>query len=364
MHPLLQDFAQGFSPPLVVTFFVAGLGYGLVTAPSSAAPGTDPGAPTGSPTPGGGSTGPAGATPSASPDEIRGLLAQGELRRARDLARAAGLAELHEQANLYVSLTSTIREGAFAKAKTFLVSPDDLGAVRQETDEAYWIEPMHGGEVAVPKDDAGRVVARDEAIALLQERLRAAQREADNGLAVHRQAFLAFRAGLRGLGVELLEAALRSKEGPILVDMFAGGGELARLHQARDRLAGEAGAPPPPPIPTPTPAQPDEPAQPAPTPVVTPAPSADPLDQDPAWTRAEASYREGLELYRGAFSASVEAGAPAVRASLQKFRAAQDLLDPLLEAGWDAAAQQRIERRYMELNSLVLDCTKRLGTGD
>jgi hypothetical protein len=372
---MLHDFAQGFSAPLVGIFVLGGLAFGVATAPTApAGPGADatpaptPGAtPTPSQPSGGLRPDEADLTPppagGASASDVRARLAAGELRLARAWAREAGLAELHEEAHLLWSLTRSVREGPFAKAERFLLVDETLGAIRQETDDAYWIEPIEGGEEAIEKDRRGlRELDRDAGLAELARSLQASRRDASNGLALHRLAFLAFRAGLRDLGVEVLRAALLTAEGPILVDMFAGSDdrELDRLHRARDLLAGEDVEPLVLAEPVPSPV---DTAQPPPTAAPAPSASADPLDQDASWRQAEAAYRQGLELYRSAFSASITAGSPAVRQAMTQFRQAQDLLDPMIDGGWDGRARQRIERRLIELNSLVLDCTKRLGTG-
>jgi hypothetical protein len=82
----------------------------------------------------------------------------------------------------------------------------------------------------------------------------------------------------------------------------------------------------------------------------------------PQWRAADTAYRTGLELYRSAFDTSVQRAAPTVRAALAQFRQAQDLLDALGQHMPEAADTYEVERRLVELNALVLDCTKRLGT--
>lgn len=375
----IERFARGFSAPFVLLALLSGGVTGWVTRepvaiaqvpPPPATPPdaeTPPDAPSpDTPPPDAEPSGPAATTRAS----VEALIAAGQLREARDAARAGGFADLEERAALLLAFTENVVLSGFGQADAaLLVTLDDgrevLGVPQGEAGGTLELETWDGEKLALTKPSIQQrktLRGREKAQALGQAltQARAALGAQPSGLSVHRLAFLALRGGDPASGTRLLLEALATQEGRILVDMF-GSGDFALLHRAREALTGGASPPPPPPQRPvePTPALPDPDPEPEP---VTPAPpprNADPLERDADWRRVEAQYREGLGLYRQAFGDSIQAGAPLVKGALKRFQQAQELLERLLDRYPD---EQRVEQRMIELNTLVLDCNKRLGT--
>jgi hypothetical protein len=363
----LQVFADGFSLPFVGLCALLGVGFGVAThhpsAPSEQQPDDGDGSGSGPHAgPNGGDDGREDPRQLESASEVQAALERGEFQRARDAARAGGYAELHERAQLFLALTRLNRPGPFATGEDFARITVDgaslVGVPRIEGSEFYLVL-VDGQEVEVGRSSAEtrEPVSREDALRSASNELRAtrvAMGDGVSGLAIHRLAFLAYSAELKELGTSLLTEALKSEEGAILVDMF-GEGDFAALHRARNRLAGLPAEPPPPVAPIqPDPVRPD-PVRPDPR----PQPAGDDLLDDPTWREADLAYRSGLELYRGSFEQSIRAATPAVRAALREFRRGQGLLNQLLDRHSD---DQRLENRMIELNALIIDCTKRQGT--
>ncbi|MCO5166362.1 MAG: hypothetical protein M9894_08360 [Planctomycetes bacterium] len=396
----LQVLAEGFSPPLVGLCVVAGVVLALAgrerppVDPDPAPPPRttdalgvdDPGASPAAPGDEGDPPGP------ATPAEVAALLDAGDFARAERRARAAGLDLLAERAHLLEVLTRGVKPGPLAGAAqvvrvTTVEGEALIGVVASEAADRVTLLLRDGREQTLPRAQVRQreALAPEAARRALDEALRrdrATLGPRPPGLALHRLAHHALAADLRGLGGRLLLEALRTPEGQVIVDMF-GVGDVDRLQAARRRLA-EAPAPPPDPgeetpgpiaaLPEPSPA----PATPAPTipAPVTPPPRPQPppeperprqVDREaihahPSWRAADTAYRTGLQLYRSAFDAPEGAAAPSIRAAMAQFRQAQDLLDRLIRELADAADSYDVERRAVELNALVLDCTKRLGT--
>lgn len=381
----VERFAQGFSAPAVLLALVAGGVTGWATRPPLAtAPGPGhAGTPDTPDTPvapdpleplepvGPDQPPPDAGAPSRA--EVEALIARGQLRQARDAAREAGFPDLDERATLLLAFTENVVPGAWGQADAALsVTLADgrtaLGVLQREAGQTLELEAWDGEKLELLKPDVkGRKVLRgsDKARALSEALAQARQAlgQKPSGLSVHRLAFLALRGGDTESGTRLLVEALSSNEGRILVDMF-GSGDFALLHRARDALLGGSSAPPPvaPPPPRPDPGpDPDLDPDLDPEPVRPPPPPAhgDPLERDADWRRVETQYREGLALFRQAFGASVQTGTPLVKGALKRFQQAQELLERLLDRYPD---EPRVEQRMMELNTLVLDCNKRLGT--
>lgn len=378
----VERFARGFSAPVVLLALVGGAVTGWATrGPEVAGPAPAPTTPAPPPVAppeelpgeqGGEQPGPQPA-PAATRADVEALLARGELRGAREQAQAGGFADLAERASLLLAFTENVVLGAWGQADAALrlttrEGKTVLGTLEREQGGTLELVTWDGERQALARDAIQeRTILRGaEKARALGEALRAA-REAlgasPSGLAVHRLAFLAFRGGDAASGTRLLIEALSSGEGTILVDMF-GSGDFALLHRARQALVGGGAAPPPPPPPPPvrpdpepitSPPPPDEEPPPRPR----PDPARDPLERDPDWRRTETLYQEGLALYKDSFGASVQAGAPMVKGALKRFQQAQELLDRLLSRFPDDA---RVEQRMMTMNTLVLDCNKRLGT--
>ncbi|MBX3466686.1 MAG: hypothetical protein KF878_07295 [Planctomycetes bacterium] len=395
---LLHVLAEGFSAPLVGLCVVAGVVVALAgrerppvgpDGPAVPATTTDPRRvdPT-TPTAHGSNDDADPATP-ATPEEVEALVGAGDFARAERRARAAGLVDLAERAHLLEVLTRGVKPGPLAAGPvvrvTTLEGEAHLGVVKEEAADRLVLVLRDGREAALPRAQVRQreALAPDAARRALDDairRERAALGAQPPGLALHRLAHHAISAGLRGLGGQLLLEALRTPEGQVIVDMF-GVGDVDRLHAARRGLAGAAApaalpdadpgpiaALPLPPTPTPAP---------TPTPTPTPAPTPRPpepeperprqidreaLHAHPSWRAADTAYRTGLQLYRSAFDAPDGSAAPSIRAAMAQFRQAQDLVDRLLRELPDAADSYDVERRAVELNALVLDCTKRLGT--
>lgn len=383
----LDVFARGFSLPLLGVFAIAGGLFGWATRPpAEAAAAADPADPA-DPAP----DGPPGVAPlpvgGATPADVEERLRAGELDTAYAWARRSGHAELAARAYLLRELAAVIEPSPIRAAETLVRAEAADGAV-------YLGAPVPGAQgadlivLACPDGSraeltAAEVVRTEElgpdagrrALEVAIRSERSAMGPEPSGLAIHHLAHQAFACGLGDLGVELLEEALATREGPILIDMF-GTGDVERLHTCRRAVFGAALADEPTeavdlaslpdedPAPTPDPSEPAAdvtPPSPPPPPAAEPTPSA--LEQDPMWQEANDFYRRGTSLYRRTFGASIRDGAPQVKAALREFREAQDLLDALVDA-YAGADRREIERRLQELNSLVLDCTKRLGAYD
>lgn len=372
----VERFARGFSAPAVLLALAAGGLTGWLTrepagaavspprptvpAPEGEVPATDEPAEEEAP------PGPEGRATRA---EVQELIRRGELRRARTAAEAAGYEDLGERAALLLALTENVVLGPWGQAETGLrcALRDGkvvLGAALSDEGEALELETWDGERLVLAKGDVTerkglRGGEKTRALAEALAQARAALGAEPSGLSVHRLAFFALRGGDRESGVRLLIEALTSREGRILVDMH-GSGDFPRLHRAREALAGEPGSQPPPPRPTPTPTPAPVPVEPEEEPPPEPArPSADPLMRDPDWQRVEALYRQGIGLYREAFGASIREGAAEVKQALARFQQAQELLERLIDRH---PGDEQIERRMIEINSLVIDCHKRLGT--
>jgi hypothetical protein len=421
---VLQILAEGFSAPLVGLCALAGVLVALAGRESPAAgpapsttervvkqPGT--GAPDEAPAETTGGVDEALPARPAAPAEVEELLAQGEFARAERWARASGpaLEPLALRAQLYEALTRGIKPGPLAGKQllrvTTLQGDVVLGAATNESADRLTLMLTDGRERTLQRaqlrqreplsPDAARR-ALDDAL----RRERGALGVRPPGLALHRLAHQAFASSLRPLGAQLLVEALRTPEGQIIVDMF-GTGDVDRLHAARRALLGLPPAEPVGPVaalpeptrpdPRPEPTRPDprpdvpepepEPLHEDPEPEPDPGPAQDPLRPDqrpdeyrppvpagsldaifdhPNWGAADTAYRTGLQLYRSSFDSALNVASPSIRAALAQFRQAQDLLDRLCRVLPDAADSHEVERRVVELNALVLDCTKRLGT--
>lgn len=375
---LLGYFADGFSPPLVGLCVLSGLAVGFLSAPSApaeAAPTreTQPETPDEPDVDAPDVDEPEGDGEPLSASEIERLIAAGDFEEAQEEAELAGERGLEEHAFLFATLTARIQPGPLASVKQLeevtVAGEQRIGRIKQEDAELLQLEGYDGTTIDLPAQGLAerRTLHGMEARRVLAERLRADRTKLGEvgGLTIHRYAFWAFRAGLRRLGTELLEEALRTDEGRVLVDMF-GSGDFERLQRARLVVCGTlpasgTGLPadPKPVRPDPKPVRPDpKPVRPDPTPV---QPGevviVDPLADDPDWQRAEAAYQSGVREYRAAFG---QVGSPRLKAAIKRFRAAQDLLDALLNK-YDGEPEQRIERRLVELNTLIYDCAKQGG---
>lgn len=350
--------------------------------------------------------------------ELEELLAGGAFARAEAWARASGAAlePFADRAQLFDSLTRGIKPGPLAGKQVLRVTTLQgevvLGVSTNESADRLTLMLTDGRERTLQRAQIRQrdPLAPDAARRALDDALRrerGALGVRPPGLALHRLAHQAFASALRPLGAQLLVEALRTPEGQIIVDMF-GTGDVDRLHASRRALLGlppaepvapvaalppepRPDAPPPRPGPAPAPIRqprpdpepeptPDEPqGDPGPAPVRDPEPlrpderpdeyrppapigSLDEVFAHPNWGAADTAYRTGRQLYRSSFDASLNLASPSVRAALSQFRQAQDLLDRLCRELPVAASSHEVERRVVELNALVLDCTKRLGT--
>ncbi|MCA8922907.1 MAG: hypothetical protein KDD82_13920 [Planctomycetes bacterium] len=381
---LLGFLAEGLSPPLLGLCVLAGLGVGFLSAPSApaATPSATPDAPPvdDDADPDGGDAGDDGDAgedadggddadgPPLGAAELKRMIAAGEFAEAEREAERAGEVALQEEAHLLAALTARIQLGALASAKELeeikVADQVHVGLVKQEDADLVQLVRYDGAPIDLPAKglELRRTLHGMEARRVLAERLRA-DRDAlgeVGGLTIHRYAFWAFKAGLRRLGTELLGEALRSEEGRVLVDMF-GSGDFERLQRARLVVCGALPAPGtgiPKPQPQPVTPDPEPDADPRPEPDPGPVTSADPLAEDAAWLKAEAAYTAGVRYYRASYG---EVGSPGLKRAIERFRAAQDLIDPLLDR-YTGEPAQRIERRLVELNTLIYDCAKQGGT--
>lgn len=408
---VLGMLAEGFSGPLVFVAALVGVGGALLTRPAPAAPSGGDDAPpplvvteVGPATPAtdeapGEEVPPTGATAA----EVEALLAAGDHERAERWATASGRAPLAVRARLLASLAKGGPPGPVARGPVVQVTTLDgavhLGAVRAEDDGQLVLIGRDGHEVRLQRAQVRERKALDPAAAAraLDQALLADRRalgDAPSGLVLHRLALQAFSCGARSVGTTLLVDALVSAEGGIIVDMF-GEGDVEALHRAREALvkarAGGATAEPdtevvavatptprpdratdrPPPRPStsrpPPRPRPDEPGP-------GPEPSTDEhvetvyvnsVDDDvvahPTWVASDAAYRTGLELYRKGAALPIQSAAPSVRGAMRQFRLAQDLLEKLSTEMPESPDTFHFGRRIQELNSLILDCQKRLG---
>lgn len=406
---VLGMLAEGFSGPLVFVAALVGVGGALLTRP--APPVTTEDAP---PPLGVTEVGP--ATPStddvpgeevppttATAAEIEALIAAGDHERAERWATASGRAPLAVRARLLGSLAKGGPPGPVAKGPVVQVTALDgsvhLGAVRSEDDQQLVLAGRDGHEVRLQRAQVRERKALDAAAAAraLDQALladRSALGDRPSGLVLHRLALQAFSCGARTVGTTLLVDALVSAEGGIIIDMF-GEGDVDALHRAREALvkarAGGATSPDPEvvamdpdpaPRPRPTPATDRPPPRPATT---RPPPRPDPSDpgpepstdehvetvyvnsvdddvvSHPTWVASDAAYRTGLELYRKGAALPIQSAAPSVRGAMRQFRLAQDLLEKLSTEMPESPDTFHFGRRVQELNSLILDCQKRLG---
>lgn len=376
----IERFARGFSAPAVLLALVAGGVTGWITREPAGAAVPPPG-------PAAGGSKPTEPDPTEEPDEetppepvarlgreeLERLIRVGELRQARQQAEASGHDDLAERAALLLALSENIVLGSWGQAETALRcglrgGKVVLGTPLSEAGDTLELEAWDGERQAIPRPTieerktlrgAEKARALSEALAQARDGLGSDP----SGLSIHRLAFLAFRGGDRPNGVRFLVEALASRDGRILVDIH-GSGDFALLHRAREGLASErpGGDPPPTPRPPPPPTPRPEPAPVRPEPEPEPEPptaGGDALTRDPDWRRVEALYREGIGLYRDAFGSSIREGAPQVKKALTRFQQAQELLERLLDRH---PGDGQVEQRMIEVNSLVIDCHKRLGT--
>lgn len=390
-HPTLRALTGGFSAPLVCLAALAGAAFGyyewrleaqaLAAQPGSPPPGeaSDPEHPPSSdppppPRPG------EPSFPSTREGALEALRA-GAFAAAERLARGLGDRALEDRARLFLILTRSIppsellnapdlvelvdRDGAHHVGRVRREDPSELVFLRCDGEELR----LHPSEVRAREPRAGAPAERAKAEQL--ERARAALGEQASGLALHRLAYLAFGCGARAVGARLLEEALLSAEGAILVDMF-GDAERDRLQRARRALAGE-----------PEPDSDGIAARPEPLPLREDAPEAepallppaeeedygsdwrverrevpaqdgpDPLLSEPEWLESGVAYRAGLELYRKTVA---NPDGKLLRAALRQFQRAQDALERLAPVYGN---HYELEQRMQEVAKLVLDCMKR-----
>ncbi|MEZ6184990.1 MAG: hypothetical protein R3F62_08280 [Planctomycetota bacterium] len=377
---LLGYLAEGLSPPLIGLCVVSGLAVGFLrtlAAPAAPPPAeVQPADPADTPAedPQDDAEDDVDAPEDSAPlsaEELRRLIAAGDFAEAAAEAERAGEVGLAEEAQLFAALTERIQPGPLASAESLeeirVAGKVEVGLVQQEDAELIQLVRYDGAPMDLPaKGLEGRKTLHGiEGRRVLAERLKADRQALGQvgGLTIHRYAFWAFRAGLRRLGTELLREALCSDEGRVLVDMF-GSGDFERLQRARLVVCGSLPAAPttpeptrPEPRPEPRPQPRPEPTQPQPTGTPGEVTVADPLAEDPDWRDAEEAYAQGVRHYRSSFG---QVGAPGLKRAIERFRAAQDLIDPLLDK-YSGEPAQRIERRLVELNTLIYDCAKQGG---
>jgi hypothetical protein len=402
---VLGMLAEGFSGPLVFVAALVGVGGALLTRPAPSATTEEAPPPlvvTEVPATPSTDDAPGDEVPptTASAAEIEALLAAGDHERAERWATASGRAPLAVRAKLLGSLAKGGPPGPVAKGPVVQVTALDgsvhLGAVRTEDDQQLVLAGRDGHEVRLQRAQVRERKALDPAAAAraLDQALladRNALGERPSGLVLHRLALQAFSCGARSVGTTLLVDALVSAEGGIIVDMF-GEGDVDALHRAREalvkaRAGGEAPAtdtevvamnpdpaprprterPPPRPATTRPPPRPN-PSDPGPEPstdehveTVYVNSTDDDVVAHPTWVASDAAYRTGLELYRKGAALPIQSAAPSVRGAMRQFRLAQDLLEKLSTEVPESPDTFHFGRRVQELNSLILDCQKRLG---
>lgn len=394
-HATLRALAGGFSAPLVCVAALAGATLGFYqwhlertarAAQPDPAPPVEPVEPTRPPeaTPGPEATPqprPAEPTFPATREGALDALRAGAFEAAERLARDLGDRALEDRARLFLILTRSIPVSELRDAPDLveLIGHDGVrhvGRVRRESpSELVFLRcdgeelRLHPSEVRAREPLAGERAERAKGEQL--ERARAALGEEASGLALHRLAYLGFACGARAVGARLLEEALLSAEGAILVDMF-GDAERDRLQRARRALAGEPEPAPEPiaarPEPAPLPYDEPDPEPPPPDPEpeeeygsewrverreVPAKDGPDPLLSEPAWLESDTAYRAGLELYRKTFG---NPDGELLRAALRQFQRAQDALERLAP---DYPEHYELEQRMQEVAKLMLDCMKR-----
>ena len=121
----------------------------------------------------------------------------------------------------------------------------------------------------------------------------------------------------------------------------------------RRQFAGRTPEPAPRPEPE---ARPDEPTPSEPRPA---AGGDSVLSRYPAYKEACEAFREAVELYRSSFVGRSAAEKANVRTARDKFQKARSLLDSLPRELGDEA-NDLVDRKTVEVNTLLRDCAKRL----